>query len=314
MSFSQRLVFDQQVLRPSTEVADALQNGIAVVALESTIFSSMGLPAPANREALERCERVIRACGAVPAVTAVIDGVARVGIEPNEVDRVLLGVTKVAERDLPVAIAKRIGIGCTTVSATVALCAAIGVQVFATGGMGGVHRDDHLTGDVSADLGALARHSVVTVTAGAKAFLDLGKTLELLDTLGVPVVGMRTDRFPAFYTRDSGFAVPHRCESESEAADILKARIALGLPGGVIVANPIPEADALPQAEVDLAISTALAAASDNGLRGAAVTPFVLGRLAEATQGRSIPANLALAEHNAVVAAKIAVALIVSTA
>jgi pseudouridylate synthase len=310
MSPSATTSFNHDVLRPSAEVGEALRTGIAVVALESTIFSSMGLPAPANREALIRCEQMIRSCGAVPAVTAVIDGVARIGIEANEVDRVLAGITKVAERDLPVAIARRLEIGCTTVSATVALCAAVGVRVFATGGMGGVHRDDHLTGDVSADLGALARHPVATVTAGAKAFLDLGKTLEYLDTLGVPVIGMRTDTFPAFYTRDSGFTVPHRVETEAEAAAILQARVALGIPGGVIVANPIPEADALPQRDVDIAIEAALSAASTNGLRGAAVTPFVLGRLAEVTKGRSIPANLALAEHNALVAAKIACALL----
>ena len=298
------------VFRLSAEVAAARSDNVPVVALESTIFSSMGLPSPANHEALIRCEAAIRAGGAVPAVTAVIDGIARVGIEPHEVERVLAGVRKVAERDLPVAIAQRIDVGCTTVSATVALCATAGVRVFATGGIGGVHRDDHLTGDVSADLEALARHPVATVTAGAKAFLDLGKTLERLDTLGVPVIGMRTDRFPAFYTRDSGFAVPHRVETEAEAAAVLQARIDLGLPGGVVVANPIPEAAALPQEEVDQAIEAALSAAAAAGLRGAAVTPFVLGRLAEVTGGRSIPANLALAEHNAAVAAGIAAALV----
>ncbi len=297
------------LIRCSIEVAEALAAGHPVVALESTIFSSIGLPSPANREALTRCEAAIRAEGGVPAVTAVLDGVPRVGIEPHEVDRVLGGVLKVAERDLPVAVAMQVAVGCTTVSATVALCAAAGVRVFATGGMGGVHRDDHLTGDVSADLGALARHPVATVTAGAKAFLDLAKTLEMLDTLGVPVVGMRTDRFPAFYTRDSGFAVPHRVETEAQVAAILQARLDLGLPGGVVVANPIPAEAALPQAEVDSAISTALQAAAAAGLRGAAVTPFVLGRLAAVTDGRSIPANLALAEHNATVAARIAIAL-----
>jgi pseudouridylate synthase len=296
-------------IRLSEEIATALRSGQPIVALESTIFSSMGLPHPANEEALRRCEAAIRAQGAIPAMTAVIAGTGRVGVEPRDIERVLSGSSKVAERDLPVAIARGLTVGCTTVSATVALCAAVGVRVFATGGMGGVHRDDHLTGDVSADLGALARHPVATVTAGAKAFLDLGKTLELFDTLGVPVIGMRTDRFPAFYTRDSGFSVPHRVETEAGAAAILQARIDLGLPGGVVVANPIPESDALPQAEVDAAIDQALQAASAAGLRGAAVTPFVLGRLAEVTGGRSVPANLSLAEHNAVVAAKIALAL-----
>ncbi len=295
-------------LQLSDEVATALAEHRPVVALESTIFSSMGLPSPANSEALTRCERAIRASHAVPAMTAVVDGVARVGLTPREIERVMAGTRKCAERDLPVAIAQRLDIGCTTVSATVALCAAAGVRVFATGGMGGVHRDDHLSGDVSADLGALARHPVITVTAGAKAFLDLGKTLEMLDTLGVPVLGLRCDAFPAFYTRDSGFAVPHRIETEAEAAAVLTARFALGLPGGVVLANPIPVEAELPKEEVDRAIEAALIDARTRGLRGAAVTPFVLGRLAEVTGGRSVPANLALAEHNALVAGRVAAA------
>jgi pseudouridylate synthase len=296
-------------LRVSSEVAEALRGNRPVVALESTIFSSMGLPSPANHEALDRCVEAIRSVGAVPAMTAVLDGLGWVGVEPNDVPRVLAGVTKVAERDLPVAVARSLEVGCTTVSATVALCAGAGVRVFATGGIGGVHRDDHLSGDVSADLGALARHPVITVTAGAKAFLDLGKTLELLDTLGVPVLGMRTDQFPAFYTPDSGYPVPHRIDTEAAAAAVFQARLDLGLPGGVVVANPIPEHAALPVDEVNTAIAGALRDATDAGLRGAAVTPFVLGRLAEATAGRSVPANLALAEHNALVAARIAGAL-----
>ncbi len=299
------------LVETSDEVGTALAEGRAVVALESTIFSSNGLPSPANIECLNRCESAIRSVGAVPAVTAILDGVPRVGLTTGETDRVLSGVRKCAERDLPVAIAQRFDVGCTTVSATVALCAAVGVRVFATGGMGGVHRDDHLTRDVSADLGALARHPVLTVTAGAKAFLDLGKTLEYLDTLGVPVLGMRTDRFPAFYTRDSGFPVPHRVETEIEAAAILLARDALGIPGGVVLANPIPEADELPSDEISAAIDEALRDASAGGLRGAAVTPFVLGRLAAVTGGRSVPANLALAEHNALVGARVAAAVVV---
>ena len=211
------------------------------------------------------------------------------------------------ERDLSVAVAARWPIGCTTVSASLAIAAAAGVHVFATGGIGGVHRDDHLTGDVSADLGAIARHPVITVTAGAKAFLDLGKTLEHLDTLGVPVLGLRTDRFPAFYVRDSGFEVHQRIEDEATAARVLMSRLALGIPGGVVVANPIPYDDELDAPEIAAAIDSALADASAAALRGAAVTPFVLARLAHATAGRSIPANLALATSNAEVAAKIAV-------
>jgi pseudouridylate synthase len=297
-------------LRLGDEVATALAERRPVVALESTIFSSMGLPSPANVEALARCDAAIRASHAVPALTAIVDGQACIGLTAHETERVLAGSRKCAERDLPVAIAQGLDIGCTTVSATVALCAAVGIRVFATGGMGGVHRDDHLTGDVSADLGALARHPVITVTAGAKAFLDLGKTLEMLDTLGVPVLGLRCDAFPAFYTRDSGFAVPHRVETEREAAAVLTARIALGLPGGVVLANPIPIEAELPKADVDRAIESALVDAAANGLRGAAVTPFVLGRLAHVTDGRSVPANLALAEHNALVAGRVAAALI----
>lgn len=296
------------VLRVHPDVAEALAANAPVVALESTIFSHLGLPSPANADALVRCHRAIRAEGAVPAITVVLDGVPCIGVDEAAIERILSGTRKCAERDLPVAMAQGWDVGCTTVSASLAIAAAAGVRVFATGGIGGVHRDDHITGDVSADLGALARHPVITVTAGAKAFLDLAKTLELLDTLGVPVLGMRTDRFPAFYVRDSGLAVQHRIESEGEAAAVLAARLGLGIPGGVLVANPIPEADELPADEVNLAVAGALAEAGTSGVRGAGVTPFVLARLAEVTGGRSIPANLALAEHNAAVGARIAVA------
>ena len=194
------------MLRVSPAVAAALAERRPVVALESTISSTLGLPVPFNAEVLERCVGVIEAAGATAAVTAVIDGVARVGIEPKEYERILSATKKCAERDLAVALAEQWDVGVTTVSATVALCAAAGVRVFATGGIGGVHRYDHLSGDVSADLGAIARHPVVVVTAGAKAFLDLAKTAELLDTLSVPVLGLRTDEFPAFYSRTSGIA------------------------------------------------------------------------------------------------------------
>jgi pseudouridylate synthase len=196
----------------------------------------------------------------------------------------------------------------TTVSATVALCAAAGVRVFATGGIGGVHRDDHLTGDVSADLGAIARHPVVVVTAGAKAFLDLAKTAELLDTLSVPVLGYRTNEFPAFYSRTSGLAIHRRIDDLAVAARVLTARTELGLSGGVLVANPIPASAEIPAEEIASALETALADATRAGIVGAALTPFILGRIAEVTGGRSIPANLALAENNARVATEIAAA------
>jgi pseudouridylate synthase len=287
-------------------VEEALRNGVPVVALESTISSTLGLPVPYNAEVLERCSAIIRAGGAIPALTCVLDGVARIGIEPEEALLVLSGTRKCAERDLPVAVAQKWDVGVTTVSATVTLAAAAGVTVFATGGIGGVHRHDHLTGDVSADLGALARHPVITVTAGAKAFLDLGKTLEYFDTLGVPVLGFQTNDFPAFYTRSSGFSVPHRVESAAEVAAIFAARSSLGIPGGVVVANPIPEAAELPAKQLNDAIEQALADADAAGIRGGALTPYVLGRMAKATEGRSIAANLALAENNARVATQIA--------
>jgi pseudouridine-5'-phosphate glycosidase len=289
------------------DVADALAAGRPVVALESTIFSNLGLPSPANRTALERCLAAISSVGAVPAVTAVLDGIVRVGISESEHARVLGPARKVAERDLPVAVGQRWPFGATTVSASVAVAALAGISVFATGGIGGVHRGAQLTGDVSADLDALASWPVITVCAGAKAFLDLGRTLEYLETYGVPVLGWRHDDFPAFYTRSSGLRVPHRVEDAAEVARIFAARARSTT--GVLVAVPIPAADALDATKLDDVLSAALREADDAGIVGAAVTPFVLSRIAEATAGESIPANLALAENNARVAAEIAFAV-----
>ena len=259
---------------------------------------------------VNRCVRAIEASGGVAAITAVLDGEAHVGVDPSDYERLLGATKKCAERDLSVAVAEGWDVGVTTVSATVALCAAAGVRVFATGGIGGVHRDDHLSGDVSADLGAIARHPVIVVTAGAKAFLDLAKTAELFDTLSVPVLGFRTDEFPAFYSRTSGIAVHRRIDDPAVAAAVLRARLELGLVGGVVVANPIPVDAEIPAADIATAIEDALATASAAGVRGAALTPFVLGRIAVVTEGRSIPANLALAENNAIVAVQIARALL----
>ena len=298
------------VFRVGEEVVAAQAEGRAVVAMESTIYSAFGLPEPANREALARCEAAIRSAGAVPAMTAVIDGVAVVGVEPGvETDRVLGGTTKIAARDLGHAHATALDIGVTTVSASVTLAARAGVAVFATGGIGGVHRDAAETGDVSHDLLAIARHPVVTVSAGAKAFLDLGRTLEQFETLGVAVVGWNTDRFPAFYTRDSGHAVTMTVTSGAEVAALVRVNADLGHPGGVLVANPIAAADELDPARIDTAIASALADAEARGVRGPGVTPVVLAAIAAATEGDSVPANLALAENNACVAAQIAVAI-----
>jgi pseudouridine-5'-phosphate glycosidase len=291
----------------SEEVGRALADHRPVVALESTIFSNLGLPSPANAEALDRCVAAIRTAGAVPALTAVLDGVARVGLGPGEHERVLGTGRKAAERDLGVAIAQRWPFGATTVSASVALAHLAGIRVFATGGIGGVHRGAELTGDVSADLDAIAHHPVVTVCAGAKAFLDLPRTLEVLETLGVPVLGWQHDDFPAFYTRSSGLPVPHRVETADDVAAVYTNRARTS--AGLLLAVPIPEASALDAAAIDAAIDSALADAANRGISGPALTPAVLSAIAVATRGGSIPANLALAEHNAAVGAAVAAVL-----
>jgi len=295
------------VLVVQERVQAALDAGQPVVALESTIFSTLGLPVPHNAEALRRCAAAVEEGGAVPAVTAVLDGRWRVGLDDDEVARVLRGTRKVAERDLAVAAAQGWDVGVTTVSASVALAARAGIEVFATGGIGGVHRGAELTGDVSADLDALASHPVVTVCAGAKSFLDLGRTLEHLETAGVPVLGWRSPDFPAFYVRSSGLPVPHVVETAEEVARVLRARSRPQT--GVLVTVPIPEADELDPQRHDAALAAALEEAARAGTTGAAVTPFVLGRIGAATEGGSVPANLALAENNARVAAQVAAAL-----
>jgi len=297
------------VIRVDPGVAAALAAGQPVVALESTIFSEFGLPAPTNRVCLETCVEAVRSAGAVPALTVVLDGEARVGLDDAEWDRVLSADRKLGARDLPVAVAGGWASGATTVSGALFLAARAGISVFATGGIGGVHRDVTETGDVSADLPAIARHRVTTVTAGAKAFLDLPRTVELLETLGVPVLGLETEEFPAFYSRSSGVSLAHRVESPGEAAAVVRAARALGYEGGVLLAVPIPEEAALPHDALDAAIETGLADATAAGVTGAAVTPFVLGRLVDATGGSTLDANVALAVNNARVAAELASAL-----
>ena len=295
----------------SDEVATALAEGQAVVAMESTIFSHLGLPSPANEEALSRCETVVRAAGAVPAVTAVFDGAAQVGIDDSLRERVCGPAKKMAERDIPIAIAQRWEYGATTVSAALAVAERAGIRVFATGGIGGVHRGAELTGDVSADLDAIAHRALVTVSAGAKAFLDLARTLEYLETAGAPVLGWQTDDFPAFYTQSSGLNVPHRVDSAEVVAVAYCNRTRADQ--GMLLAVPIPAADSLDADRLNAALSAALAECEQQGIRGAAITPFVLERIAAATDGDSLPANLALAEHNAEIAAQVAVAIAQST-
>jgi len=290
----------------SAAVADAMNSGHPVVALESTIFSNLGLPSPANEEALTRTIAAVSNAGAVPAVTAVIDGNVRVGLDEDMHDRILGEAVKTAERDLAAAVANRWSVGATTVSASLAIAARAGIRVFATGGIGGVHHGSAETGDVSADLGAIARYGVLTVSAGAKAFLDIPGTLEHLEMLSVPVIGYQADEFPMFYARSSGLPVPLRLDTPEAVATLIQERFEWG--GGALLGVPIPEAEALSSAEIQDAMSGALSEAARRGVVGPAVTPFVLGQISEALDGDNIPANLALSENNARVAAEVAVA------
>ena len=299
-----------EVLHIGSEVGSALASGIGVVALESTVFSELGLPEPANRECFQRVQAAVRAAGAVPALCGVLDGRAVVGANFAQAERLFGGSTKLAARELGLAVAAGLDVGVTTVSATVTLAAAAGIEVFATGGIGGVHRGADRTGDVSADLEALANHPVVVVSSGVKAFLDVPLTVERLETLGVAVLGWRTDRFPAFYARDGGPELSSTVQDGRRVAVALRAAAALGHPGGILVANPIPPEAELDQEAMAEAVAGAEAAARRDGVSGGDVTPAVLTALAESTGGATVPANIALAESNAAVAAEIANALV----
>jgi pseudouridine-5'-phosphate glycosidase len=285
-------------------VAQALAAGRPVVALESALITH-GLPAPINLDIARQLEAVVREEGALPATVAVLDGVARVGLTPAELEQ-LAGMTdaaKVSLRDLPVVVAQG-GSGGTTVAATMHLAHQAGVPVFATGGIGGVHRGH--PEDVSADLTALSRIPMIVVCAGAKAILDLGRTLENLETLGVAVVGYGTDDFPAFTSRSSGLPVAAQAEDPEAVAAMARARGALALRAAILVAVPIPEAAALPWSEAEDEIEVAVAEAEERGISGRALTPFLLARLSERTGGRSREANEVLLRNNARVAARIA--------
>ena len=290
----------------SEEVAQARREGVPLVGLESTVYSHLGLPSPHNEEALKRSIDAIVAAGAVPVITAIIDGTPRAGLEPHEYDRILGPAIKVAERDISVAIGRATPVGATTVSASLALCEAAGISVFATGGIGGVHRGAAESFDVSADLASVATRRVATVSAGAKSFLDIRATLELLETLGVPVLGWQTDRFPAFTARNSAAKVAHRIDSLVELVAIASVQLNKG---GLLVANPVPAAAALDQELHDTSLEQALRSAGEAGISGAALTPYVLAAMAEATAGKSIPANIALLENNCRLAAALAVGL-----
>jgi pseudouridylate synthase len=293
----------------STEVSAALRLGKPVVALESTIITH-GMPFPANADMAARVEAIIREEGAAPATIAVLSGRLKIGLSTEELAELAKsqGAMKLSRADLAFALAAG-RTGGTTVAATMLAAALAGIKVFATGGIGGVHRGAELSFDISADLEEFSRSPVIVVSAGAKAVLDLEKTLEVLETKGVPVVTFRQDSLPAFWSSSSNLASPLRFDSAEEIATFQKRREALGIGGGILVANPIPAADEIPAPEMKNYIDAALAAANESGVSGKAVTPFLLSKILELTKGRSLTANIALVENNARLAARIAKAL-----
>jgi len=293
----------------SKEVKEAMEEGKPVVALESTIISH-GMPYPENIETAKTLENIIREHGAIPATIAIINGRVKIGLSKEELE--FMGtskeILKASRRDLPVVLAKGLS-AATTVSATMICANLAGIKVFVTGGIGGVHRGAEQTFDISADLQELANTDVAVVCAGAKAILDLSRTLEYLETFGVPVVGFKTWEFPAFYTRESGLKVDYKVDDEIEAAKIIKTKWDLGLKGGVLIANPIPEEYALDKAYIDKAIEDALYEAEKRNIKGKEITPFLLDKIKDLTQGKSLKANIELVKNNAHVGAKIAIEL-----
>lgn len=289
------------------EVSQALNDGTPVVALESTIVSH-GMPYPQNIEMATEVERIIRHGGAVPATIAVLDGHPRIGLTSDglEVLATSPDVAKVSVRDLPYVVSQGTH-GATTVAATMRLAALAGIPVFVTGGIGGVHRGAERTFDVSADLTELSQTNVAVVSAGVKSILDIGLTLEALETLGVPVVAYRTDDFPAFFSRISGHPAPSRVDTPAEVAALMASKWRLGLDGGVSIVNPIPIEDEVRAEEIDVIIEQALADMDGNGIHGKEATPFLLGRIVELTDGASLEANVALVNNNARLGAQVAV-------
>jgi pseudouridylate synthase len=291
------------------EVKEALEAGRPVVALESTIISH-GMPYPKNVETALNVEKIIRDNGAIPATIAIINGKLKVGLTKEEVEFLgkEKGVIKTSRRDLPFIVAQGLT-GATTVAATMIIADLAGIKIFATGGIGGVHRGAAETFDISADLEELAITNVAVVCAGAKSILDIGLTLEYLETKGVPVIGFNTDELPAFYTRKSGFKVDYNIDSEKVLAESLKAKWDLGLNGGVVVASPIPEEFAMDFDEINNAINEALRESEEKGIKGKESTPFLLSKVKELTKGESLESNIQLVYNNARLGAKIAVEL-----
>ena len=293
----------------SNEVKSALAAGRPVVALESTIITH-GMPYPQNLEMAGNVEAVVRKHGAVPATIAIMDGRFAVGVSGDELERLALEggkAAKASRRDVASLLVKG-GMAGTTVATTMQIAALAGISIFATGGIGGVHRGAEATFDISADLEELSRTPVAVICAGAKSILDIAKTLEVLETNGVPVIGYGTDEFPAFWARISGHKVDHRFDSVDDIAKVVALQVELGM-GGVLIANPIPQADELDAASIEARIAEAIRGAETEGISRKALTPFLLNRIFELTEGKSLAANIALVENNAKVAAQIAVAL-----
>ena len=294
----------------SPEVRQALAEGKPVVALESTIISH-GMPYPQNVETALNVERIVRENGAVPATIAIIGGKLKAGLSPEEIE--YLGkkgyaVTKASRRDLPVLVARGED-GATTVATTMIIAAMAGIKVFATGGIGGVHRGAETTMDISADLEELAQTPVMVICAGAKSILDLGLTLEYLETKGVPVIGYGTEELPAFYTRKSGFGVDYRLDTPDEVAAAFRAKLEMGLQGGMLVTNPIPEQYSMDPAVINKAIDEAVAEANAKGIKGKQTTPFLLAKIKDITGGDSLASNIRLVYNNAALAAQVAAKL-----
>lgn len=299
----------EKYLEYSQEVLEAKKNNVPVVALESTIISH-GMPYPQNVQTAKEVEDIIRKNGAVPATIAILDGKIKIGLSDEELEMLATrkDIEKASRRDLPYLVATKKN-GATTVAATMICAELAGIEVFVTGGIGGVHREAEVTMDVSADLQELAQTNVAVVCAGAKSILDIGLTLEYLETHGVPVVGFGTEVLPAFYTRTSPFQVNVQVENEKEAASMIRTKWELGLKGGVVIANPIPETDALDEQFINSVIEAALKEAKETEIAGKNVTPFLLSKVKELTEGRSLEANIALVKNNAEVGSKIAVQL-----
>lgn len=296
-------------LQLSDEVQSALNDNKPIVALESTIISH-GMPYPQNYETANQVENTVRENGAVPATIAILNGTIKIGL--GEDDLQILSnsgnILKASRRDIPVIVSEKLD-AATTVSATMICAALAGLKIFATGGIGGVHRDGNSSFDISADLTELAQTNIAVVSAGVKSILDIGLTLEYLETLGVPVIGYGTDEFPAFYTRQSGFKVNYKLATPEQIGSMIKTKWELGLNGGVIVANPIPEEFSMDKSKIDNAIEEALKNADKKGIKGKDVTPFLLGEIKNITGGSSLDSNIKLVLNNAKLAAQISASL-----